>query len=136
MNSGQLNTTTRQHIIIIIIIITSGGDHVRMTDDANVDVILAPDLTRGNNNLQRLGVVRAVHGVVQDANRPDNLARYTCLGLGEVARISDDNRRTSDFIPGFDSIRLALLVEEDLVDALVEHKGATMDCAQAGETLR
>ena len=105
-------------------------------DEDDVDVVLALELRGGDDDLERLGVVRVGDRVVEEADGPRDLARQRALVvLLEVGRVAEDEGGLGDLRVALDAPGLAVGVEEDLVDGPVEHEGAAVDGAEAGEAL-
>jgi hypothetical protein len=72
-------------------VLSRGGDTVRETDHADVDVVLALDLLGGDDDLNGLGVVGAGDGVVEDADGAHHAADGAALAAAEVGRVADDD---------------------------------------------
>ena len=102
------------------------------------------NLVLGDDDLSTVRVFGARDGVLQEADRPDNLAllNHTDLaalrGLArtEVARVADDLLRLHGLGAASDADEFALCIRDNLVDAFVEHVGAAVDGTQTREGLR
>jgi len=121
---------------------TVGGNLVFITDDADVDVELAGwvtslgNLVGGDDNLARATVVGLWDRVLQQADGTDNGAELADLVLGVIRCFANNHRSTGSHVSGANANSLAVSVEQNLVNVLVEHEGAAVNRTQAGEAFR
>lgn len=107
--------------------------------------MLSSNLRLGNDQLQRVATVRLVDGVLQDADRLQQVSGN--LGLAREIRwvgqnllgLGGEAHGFAAVIPilhgGLDSRNLAVLIE-DLIDVGVKHVGTSVDSRQTSEALR
>ena len=92
-------------------------------------------LLRGDDHLGGLGVAGALDGVVQQADRPHDLAGLAEHIVGEVGRIAHDELAGRGLAVGHHALDAAVVVEEQLVGVAVQHEHAALDGAEAREAL-
>ena len=93
------------------------------------------NLLGGNNDLSRLAVAHSRHGVVQQANRAHDLACLLHHIVREVGRITHGELARGSLTVRHHSLDMALVVKQQLIGSAVQHEHASLDSAEAGETL-
>lgn len=93
------------------------------------------DLLGRNDDLRGLAVASALHGVVQQTNRPHHLSRLSQHVVGEVRGISHREVAGRRLAVGNNTLDVSLVVEEELVGVAVQHEHAALDGAETREAL-
>lgn len=124
-------------------VVPLGADVVRGGDHRDVDVVFAADLRLGDNELDGIGVASGGDGVVEDADRLEEVADDLDFAW-EVAGVADDHagfgREGHGLVVavlhcGGDALDLSCGRVGDLVDVRVKHVCAAVDGGEAGKTL-
>ena len=104
---------------------------------ATVDLILRDD------NLARVGVLRARNRVLEQANRSNDLpflddahlTTFEFLASTKVARVTNDLLGLHRLVAATNADELSISISDDLMNGLVEHVSPTIDGRETGKRL-
>lgn len=101
---------------------------------------MSVDLSLRDDDLDGRHVVGAREGLVENANRTDDLADFLDQALvasvQNVAGVANDQLALSDLFAGLHTAHATLVVVQDLFNVLVEHESTTLDRTHSRETFR
>lgn len=106
-----------------------------VADQRHIDVGVPADLFLWNDDLGGKRIFGVGNGMIHQTDATNDLA-LLADSVGYVGRVTVDLLAFGDLLAGTHTDNLASLADNNLVDRLVQHVGAAVDCRKSGKSCK